>query len=193
MVKIEPLEKYEAITLGTIAGLNQVIFVINFIFAIYNTVKHLVPLRITQPLILLFYILTYLISISLMVETTQRTFFPERDIFNYDLDLIGWGCIARCIKEVLVVAIFILVIVTMYQLAGSIQILLSEITVESANCRNTGASIISIVFTILFATAVVMNILLVPENFAGNTMFLTYAGTYTLQCLLYSLIIIFLA
>ena len=114
MVKIEDIDLKEAIILGTVAGTNQVLFVGNFIFVIYNTAKHLVPLRISQPLIILFYAITFLMSISLMIETTQRLAFPEQDIFNYDHNSISWGGIARCTKDVLVVSIYILMTVTMY-------------------------------------------------------------------------------
>ena len=70
MVKIEDLNLREEIILGTVAGTNQVLFVANLIFVIYNTVNHLVPLRISQPLIILFYAITFLMSISLIIETT---------------------------------------------------------------------------------------------------------------------------
>ena len=70
MVKIEDLSLREEIILGTVAGTNQVLFVGNFLFALYNMIKHLIPLRISQPLIILFYAITFLMSISLMIETT---------------------------------------------------------------------------------------------------------------------------
>ena len=108
------LDAQQAMILGTVAGTNLVIFAGNFMLAIYNTVKHLVPLKINQTLIVLFYSLTFLVSIALLTETTQRTFFPRQDIFDYDRDTIAWGGIARIAKEILIAALDFTMVATMY-------------------------------------------------------------------------------
>lgn len=100
--------------------MNQVFFIGNLIFALHNTFKYLIPLHISQPLILLFYAITYLISITRITETSQRIWQPKIDYFQYDPKEITWGGIARCSAEVCVVAMMILMLVTMHQLAGTL-------------------------------------------------------------------------
>ena len=100
--------------LGAVAGTNLVIFIYNFAFAIYNTTQHLIPHGINQTLIVLFYGLIFLSSIALITETTQRTFFPRQNIFDYDRHTISWGGIARIAKEVLLAALDSAMIATMY-------------------------------------------------------------------------------
>ena len=100
--------------LGAVAGTNLVIFVYNFALAIYNTTQHLIPHKINATLIVLFYGLTFMISIALITETTQRTFFPRQDIFDYDRHTISWGGIARLSKEFLLIALYSTMVATMY-------------------------------------------------------------------------------
>ena len=47
MARYIDLTNKEELWLGIFAGFNQIIFVYNFVFAIYNTFKYLVPSKIT--------------------------------------------------------------------------------------------------------------------------------------------------
>ena len=71
------LETYQIDLLIAAAAMNQVFFIGNLIFALYNNFKYLCRLHIDQPLIVLFYVVTYFISFTRITETTQRIIQPQ--------------------------------------------------------------------------------------------------------------------
>ena len=169
--------------------MNQVFFIGNFFFAIYITFKYLCRLHINQPLIVLFYAIAYLISVTRITETMQRIFQPRVDYFQYQHDEMTWGGIARCSAEVCVVAIMLLMLVTMHQLSSSLQIIIGEFTIDQAKLYNFVVSLLAILATGTFAGVIVY---LIMNNSEPSHVFETYSSAYAIIGISYTLTICWL-
>ena len=111
--------------------INGILLLSTLIFAIYNTWAHLIRLKIKKHLILLFYFLTYFLMVLRLIDTITTILWPRLDKFDYHNHMANIGVIVRSAAECVLVALGALMVVTMYQLACSVQLVISKIhTVE---------------------------------------------------------------
>ena len=102
---------------------------------------------------------------------------------------MSWGGIARVTAEGCVISMMILMIVTMHQLGGSIQIVLKKITVRQAKCINC----ISLFFGILALGAFSCTLAwLITNNSKDSYVFILYSTSYSLIAIVYSVTILWL-
>ena len=106
------LTNTETKVLVSISIINLALFVGNFIFTIYNTAAYLCRLKVTKPLIILFYVLTYVMSVARIIETTSRVSDPTQSYFDYRV--ATWGGVSRSIGNCALLALGFLIVVTMY-------------------------------------------------------------------------------
>ena len=132
---------------------NLVLYIGNFAFIIFNTIAHLCRLKVTKPLIILFYILAYIFSISRILECTSRVFFPDLNYFDYQD--ISIGGVSRSLANASFTALGILIVVTMYQLATSLQLILGEVNETSAKSNHMAAFKLGIASIIVFSAMIV--------------------------------------
>ena len=94
-----------------------VIYVAILILCIYNTIRFIIPKKMTAPQILGFYILSFTIFLAVIVELIYYFFNGAdeyiRDHKNIDMDT---GMISSTFSDGLVEAIFVLMTLTMYYL-----------------------------------------------------------------------------
>ena len=126
----ETLTSGEEIAIQCVGILNAFLLLSTLVFAIYNTITYLIPLKITKSLILIFYLLTYCLMIFRLIDTSETIMEPEQNKFDYEIGNTSIGVIFRSASECVLVGLGFLIVVTMYQLACSVKLVRSKITVE---------------------------------------------------------------
>ena len=103
----------------------------NFITAVYITFAYLIKLRITSKLIISFYCLAYVVIIGYAIALVIFLKDPNKMFYDYSQPpRIDVATISKNIGNCAVNALGIVILVTMYQITVSIQLLHDEITVE---------------------------------------------------------------
>ena len=93
--------------------LNATLLSATLAFAIFNTGAHLIRLKITKTLILLFYLLTYCLMCFRLIDTLETIIKPRLNKFDYDVNT-SIGDIFRSASECALVGLGFLIVVTMY-------------------------------------------------------------------------------
>ena len=103
--------------------------IILLLVAIYNTCAYMIPLRISNPMIILFYVIAYMVTIFYSLSTIFLIQDPHNFFYSYaerpsmDISVIAWD-IADCqmiTLGLLILAMTVRIILAIHELYGGIE------------------------------------------------------------------------
>ena len=111
----------------------------------------MIPLKINGPLVILFYIFASVESFCYIVAAITRIVNPDEIFYNYEgPPEIDVAPISKNLANFFGIALGFIVLITMFQITVSIQILSLEINVKQANCRRHTMTAVAVITLLIY-------------------------------------------